>query len=188
MRKEFSKVLKSTAVSIVAVLLLSSILMPLSTGCNNETSANTNPEEIIAMLEVDLIIVPELDAETELLIKQDWHAQFGYPLLYVDYYGTYNDHVVFVVSVRNNMVNNIVTHFKVAGVIFRFNVGATIYTWKDGVFVTMTDAYQQGLLTSHDIKNVGDYHRSSIRKERLGDDKSFNEWFFNEDDLATIIE
>ena len=45
MHKVFSKRLKSIAVSIAAVLLLSNILMPLSTGCNNETAATNKLEE-----------------------------------------------------------------------------------------------------------------------------------------------
>jgi hypothetical protein len=184
------KYLKSVTSYIATIFLLCCVLTPLSVGCNRGVDANNNTPE-------DVIDMPELDKEIEQQIMQDWQDQFEWALPGVShYYGTHKGYVIFAVSGRSSMVenesvyivDNVLTYFKVTGVIFKFSVDTTIYTWKEGVFITMTDAYLDGLLSSQDIKNIGTYHVNLLRKNWVGDDKSFNEWYFDEKYLANIIE
>ncbi|MDR3292959.1 MAG: hypothetical protein LBT20_02520 [Clostridiales bacterium] len=124
-----------------------------------------------------------LSAELETKIKQDWQEQFGTELT-INYYGTHNDYVVFFVPGMETVITNV----KIAGTIFRGNNSWTIYLWKNGSFSNMIDAYQQGLLTAEDIEKIGFHHRETLKKSWIGSENSFNEWYFNTDDICSIIE
>jgi hypothetical protein len=125
-----------------------------------------------------------LDPSIASRIKQDWQSQFGTELSTINYYGTHDGYVAFFVAGDNTVV----VDAKIAGTIFRYSNNWTIYLWKDSMFHDMIDAYQQGLLTAESIEQIGCYHVEYMKKQWSGDDESFRAWYFNSDDITSIIE
>jgi hypothetical protein len=125
----------------------------------------------------------ELSIEDQ--IKQDWQKRYGEKLLGVDIYGTYNGYVVFRGS--TGIERQVESAYKIAGTIFR-GTDLTFYLWKDGAFYELIDSYRQGRLTSADISKIGEIYVTEIKKGWVGSESSFNEWYFNSDDILNITE
>ena len=123
----------------------------------------------------------------ELRIKQDFQEQFGRPLTHFNYFGTHNGFVAFLVIYPELLYPG---PAKIAGTIFRgFTTPWVMYFWKDGYPITgMIQAHLQGLITPENIAEIGSRIREPIRKAWPGCDESFNEWWFNTDDIDFIIE
>jgi hypothetical protein len=127
------------------------------------------------------------DLSIEDQIKQDWEKQYGEKLLTIENYGTYNGYVVFRGREANGAVNQEYTEYKIAGTIFRGN-DLRFYLWKDGAFYELIDSYRKGRLTSADISKIGEIYVAGFKKAWVGSESSFNEWYFNSDDISLIIE
>ncbi|MCL2140598.1 MAG: hypothetical protein FWH42_02810 [Dehalococcoidia bacterium] len=197
MKKVLDKPLNMFAVGITVILLLCGMLMPLSAGCgdkvltndNNQEEENNSPEDAVDIPELDeencsledAIDMPELDEEIVQRIMRDWQEQFGSTLI-VNYYGVHNGYVAFFIPGIHDVVSDIM----IAGSIFRYSTEWEIYLWKEGLFYDMVGAYQQGLLTSQNVKDLSNIHRSFMRIAWLGDGKSFCEWYFRDNLINSI--
>ena len=160
--------------AVLAALLLAMVF----TGCDGKEGNLKEPR-----------ILEGGSSEIERQVKQDWQKQFGTPLLLVRFFGIYNDYVVFFVDGDGfEKANDVEVWFKVAGTIFRYPVASEHWLWKDGRFQTMLEAYQQGLISPEHIAEIGAFHVNMVRPGWLGDDESFNEWYFNTDDILQVIE
>jgi len=178
-------VLKS-AKSILIITILCSIL--LFGGCMN---SKTNNEIIPTILENE-DWSPKLDPEIEKQIIKDWLEK--YPNFLIDneweemtitHCGTGEGYVAFYKPAGS--VDHAITNYILAGTIFRNNVCFEVYLWKDGSFFEMVDAYLQGFITPEFISVIGENHMKYRRQAWNGDDDSFNEYYFNTEDIYTII-
>ena len=106
-----------------------------------------------------------LDAETARQIKQDYLDQFDttgiIPIEYVSiiyYLGTYNGNTAMVFN--SPLDTDFMIHEEtVAGVTFYYSgSGFVILVWNDGEFMTLTQAYEQELLTLKNIRNISALH------------------------------
>jgi hypothetical protein len=124
-------------------------------------------------------IVMGIDPVIEERIKQDWQEQFDSEFSGINYFGTHNGYVAFPQFSGNTIESNIM----VAGTIFRHGFENTIYLWKDGSFFEMIDSYLQGRLSAENIMAIG-----RVFKWRFhGCDSSVDEWYYNMDNISTII-
>jgi hypothetical protein len=164
--------------------MLAVVLLLLILGCNNSpTSSNSH---------ICDFTLPTLDPLLEEQIIQDflayWFDRYGTDLLKqygwdsltrLNYYGTHNDYVAFLWGGMNTIVINI----KVAGTIFFHSNEDYIYLWKDGTFYEMVDAYLEGLLSTEDIRKIGEIHK----KKLFGCLCLVPDWYYDEEGLTTII-
>jgi len=108
----------------------------------------------------------ELSAEQENRIKEDWMVFRGYtdyPDRYSieeiqidEYYGTYNGCIAVMIYGYGpyDFLGLTVT---VAGVEFYYGDGHRIGAWHDGSFYSLDSAYEKGLLTKEDLRNIAYY-------------------------------
>jgi len=168
--------MKKTFILGIVILLLVGLLITAcqNNGRENDKMPNTNNT---------VTGLPDLDASIEAQIKKDWKASdygYGSPLLAVHYYGTYNGYVVFRALCET--IKDVYGAFKIAGTIFR-GTDLRFYLWKDNTFYELLDSYMQGHLTSADISKIGEIYVESRKKSWVGSESSFNEWYFNSDDI-----
>ena len=105
--------------------------------------------------------------EPEKRILQDWQEQFGFPLhpdAYV-HYGTFNGAVVLFIEGDAA----IVTKMTIAGVTFFYNMDFQIYVWSENVFFTLSDAYQNNIVTQENIVTIGDTHKKRYQESIQGE-------------------
>ncbi|MCL2140868.1 MAG: hypothetical protein FWH42_04260, partial [Dehalococcoidia bacterium] len=76
MKKKLQVLVNPFAVAIAVILLLCGMLMPLSAGCDDKVLANEKSQEEENNYPEEAIEMPELDAETELLIKQAYLVSY----------------------------------------------------------------------------------------------------------------
>jgi len=114
---------------------------------------------------------PGLDAETERQIMQArfdghrkaepncWACEEGKDTIdsfrIFRYLGAYNGYVVIQFHYANTTV---LWHEKIDGISFHDSCPPGITVWKDGVFYTMTELYEQGLLTREDLLTISAIH------------------------------
>jgi hypothetical protein len=164
--------------------MLAVVLLLLTLGCSNSPTSSY-------IHECDFTL-PTLDPLVEEQIIQDflayWFDRYGTDLLEqygwdsltrLNYYGTHNDYVAFIVTDGNCVVQNIM----VSGSIFKLGVDWTIYLWNNGSFLCMINAYLQGLLSAEDIRKIGEIHK----KKLFGCLCLVPDWYYDEDDIRTII-
>jgi len=180
MNKVFSARLKSFAVCIVAVLLLSSMLMPLNTGCDGEQLVNNNPKEEPSMPnEPDdtANTIGKLDPAIELLIRQtaldSFRARKDEPnaaratideITIAMYWGTYDGAVVITFGGSGGYFSTdlfLTETAEAAGYHFEFTNANFIFVWKDGYLygssrfsTSLPSAYADGVLTKEDIADI----------------------------------
>ncbi len=72
------------------------------------------------------------------------------------YYGTYNGYDVIYIQ----GVLQIMWALKLGDVVFRSNASATMYLHRNGEFIDLKIAYQQGLISDADVKTAWEIHNS----------------------------
>lgn len=77
------------------------------------------------------------------------------PLMRVRYYGEYNGCIVLY---RGDMFPEF-EYITVAGERMEYERGSKIWVYKDGEFLSLSDAYERGLLTELDVSTIAEYHR-----------------------------
>jgi len=111
-----------------------------------------------------------LPPETELQIKQSWvngYPEYANPEYHnvdtvtVKYYGTYNGCVA-VMMYGFWAIPQTVCHEEIAGVTFSYPDMNFILVWKDGCFIELSPAYDQGLLTKEDLINIKYYYKNKL--------------------------
>jgi hypothetical protein len=98
--------------------------------------------------------------ETALRVRQDYfNSNINDAVTLADveifsYYGIYNNCIVLVINGHGGYGQAVVLE-NIAGTDFIYgNVGFVIKVWKDGVFYSLTQAYEDGLLTDEDIGKI----------------------------------
>ncbi|MCL2140508.1 MAG: hypothetical protein FWH42_02350 [Dehalococcoidia bacterium] len=165
MKNILGKPLNMFTVGIAIILLLSGMLMPLCTGCDDKVLANDNSQEEENSSPDDVIEMPELDAETELMVRLSYLARLaeaGYTGFKIDdifvdyYYGTYNECVAVMMSAKGMEYLQVVT-FSEDGTVSYSNSNR-ILAWKNSIFYSLQEAYDQGFLTRADLQRIADIH------------------------------
>ena len=114
---------------------------------------------------------PDLDAETERRITQDYYDNYlsNHPphlpqpgrndFWIEEYYGTYND--VVAVTMDGDRVTELqIATEVVAGILFVYPAPYYIWAWKDGSLYRLQKAYELNLLTQEEIQIINDLHRA----------------------------
>jgi hypothetical protein len=122
-------------------------------------------------------IFPGLDAETERRIIQDFFDTYVKPgdpkatvndIWVAGYYGTYNG----VIAVRFGDFfehADVETEESVAGINFTYPNPKPNYAWKDGILYRLREAYDLGLLTDDDVKNIHRMYYSELTDDEYAD-------------------
>ena len=105
--------------------------------------------------------LPNLAADIEAQMRQDWQEQFGYPFRFDEYLGTFNGAVViFISGDTGDSVEKVI-----AGVTFSHSSSCVISVWKEGVFFALEKAYQERILTQENIVKIGNvFHPNNTTK------------------------
>ena len=117
-----------------------------------------------------------LSSETEAQIKQDWvngytpfadlGVDFDFYFNKVDlkYYGAYNGYIALRI---NNFYSNPLMEIynNIDGVVFIYSGASVFCVWKDGSFIKLDTAYEQGLLTKDDLQKIEYYYRDDYSKK-----------------------
>jgi len=109
--------------------------------------------------------------ETELgrRIRQDYSNKYGSVsgVRIKEYYGTYNDCVVVIISHNEPPAPIYLDVDVIIGeTLFRYNLFSFwMVVWKEGKFYELKEAYDQGLLTNDDLKSVADYYYGDRAEE-----------------------
>jgi hypothetical protein len=98
------------------------------------------------------------DSLVEAQIKQDLLEQFGREYWFA-YNGTHNGFVAIFIPREEGAVKII----EVAGITFGSGSLWMLLLWKDGSFLSMPDAYAQGILTAENIKAIAEFHAEFIK-------------------------
>jgi len=109
---------------------------------------------------------PILSAETENLIKEYWMStwklepeDFEYePRVHIVYYGTYNHCIALTIVDNISLYPALAGEEIIDGVIFPFNGEMFVRIWYNGNFIQLRSAYEQGLLTQEDLKDIQHYY------------------------------
>lgn len=107
----------------------------------------------------------QLTEEKKKEIDDAWSAVEGHPMgTWFDpendqdgirYYGTYDDYdIIFMQTFLNAFSGK-----EIAGQAFRCQTSFVIYAYKDGAFLLLEDAYDDGLISADAIKTIADLHR-----------------------------
>jgi len=147
MKKKKGKISVAARSGLITLFLAFAVLL---SGCANEIGddmPNTLPRN--------------LDPAIEAQMKQDWQAQFGFPLRSDAYLGTFDGAVVMFMAGDDASIRIQV----IAGVTFTHSLLSEIFVWKEGVFFTLQNAYQENILTQENIVAIGNTFNS-----RTGDD------------------
>ena len=118
--------------------------------------------------------LPELDSSTALTIRQDYvdTSPRGSNVDSVDnvhihrYYGTFNGAIAVSIDDGFNLMVDIWGGTEtIAGRTFDYSQpGLQILVWRDGVFYTLTEAYNQNLLTSGNIQTIWDTFQGQTKR------------------------
>jgi len=103
----------------------------------------------------DLIARKPLTDEIKTQISMDYPNFLSQA---VNYYGTYNKAVVFRVQ------GGWLAHISeiAANILFDYPDRNTMRVWKEGQFYSLHTAYEEGILTKNDIKNIAYYYKGGI--------------------------
>jgi|GEM_PF-2538974 hypothetical protein len=101
-------------------------------------------------------------------IKEEWVSGYTNPgpqhiidsVNIINYYGAYNG--LTALRIKDNYYSGplMVIDLNVDGVVFYGYKNPEIYLWENGSFVRFYDAYEQGLITRNDLKNIAYYYNS----------------------------
>ena len=116
-----------------------------------DTEQETDPEEEttqpqkIELEPLDLALLEQIEAQYN-------EANPSNPRFFMDYFGTYNGYI----ALRS--AGNLDVSFEeiVAGVTIKHPENRGITLWKNWQFYTLTEAYDQGLLTINNIQTIAD--------------------------------
>ena len=78
------------------------------------------------------------------------------------YYGTFNGFDIILIEYVSVVDSG--GHMVVAKYVFRHNTSFNLYAYKDGVFYTLNEAYENTLLTRKQIKKIYDIHWNKYQK------------------------
>ncbi|MCL2369942.1 MAG: hypothetical protein FWC80_01760 [Firmicutes bacterium] len=113
-------------------------------------------------------VMPELDSEIALTIRQDYivasvrqDANVVDEVIIHVYYGTFNNSVVLALSGMDSiLIDQYGGSETIAGKTFSYTqIGFQILVWNDGSFFTLTDAHTQNLLTDDNIVKIWNLHQ-----------------------------
>jgi len=132
--------------------------------------ANCSRVEALAILVrlAELLTAPlgRLCPELEMRIKEDWAARSPMSTpedVRIDhYFGTYNGKVALMIRDTRGGFPDVVWEQTVAGIVFRYNSGQQIHIWYDGEFFSLPQAYEQGLITRKDVRDINIHHRQAF--------------------------
>ena len=80
---------------------------------------------------------------------------------WVDYcYGVYDDSVPVMITGDGISTSLAERNVEIGNVVIHYRDGASIEVWKNGVFYSMEDAYEQGLLTEDALEEIADIHNN----------------------------
>lgn len=101
-------------------------------------------------------------------IKTDWVSGYVNPepehtadKVKINYYGTYNGHIALMISDNFYSYPAVVWDDNIAGVIFHDLHDRGILIWSKGNFLDLKSAYEQGLLTQTDLKDIEYFYRTN---------------------------
>ena len=123
-------------------------------------SAITTEEEAVAMAKRDADIAAR-DALYDWFVLSIYNDRDDSDTHKYRYYGQVADYVV-LVNYRTETYNysDEIINKKIGGHTFYFERGGEIYLYKDGVFETMEEVYERGLISDEDVEAVADRHRA----------------------------
>jgi hypothetical protein len=115
----------------------------------------------------DIRNAPPMDAEVQLIVKQDFAAylnQGEYTDVEVEdvailrYYGTFKGSVVVMMTATQMEFEQTVSTESVGGSRFTYTNSNFILVWNDGEFLRLQDAFDQGLLSTVDLLLISARH------------------------------
>ena len=127
-------------IKLVSISLLMLVVSIILVACGNSGGGNGNG-------------MPKLDPAIEAQMKVNWQDQFGSPLRFDAYYGTFNGTVVIFVAGDAS----IFTERTIAGVTFAYGWDWQIYVWSNNVFYILENAYPK-ILTQPNVVAIGKRH------------------------------
>ena len=153
------------------------VLFFLVTLCNcGSPSASSKPPEDISIFEPKPIPEPvpiEDFNNTELgkRIRQDYlnliiangaHVVSSISSVWIEvYYGTYNGSIPVMLGVTGSGYQGIAGTTDIDDVPFCYNSSQTIIIYNSGRFYELNDAYEHGLLTQDDLRDISDLHNKN---------------------------
>ncbi len=103
----------------------------------------------------------------------------------LDYFGTYNGCVALMVNDSFTGYADIVTEEKIGGIPFKYSSGNTVRVFKDGAFISLQTAYEKGLLTKENLKNIRYYY--NLGREYDSAVISVGNYFITGDELELFM-
>jgi hypothetical protein len=157
------KTAKTTGLGFILVLL---VCFTVICGCKEEGSGGNDVNAHA------LGTFPGLDAKTEKRILQEFFKTYVKPedteakatvndIRITGYFGTYNG-VVIVRFGGYFGYADVITVESVAGINFTYPNPKPNLAWKDGILYRLQEAYDLGLLTDEDVKNIHEKYYADL--------------------------
>ena len=137
----------------------------------NPTGTATRAEAAVMMMRfaeiLPLPFEPPLSLELVVRIRGDWaaHGTMLAPenVRISHYFGTYNGNIALLISDRNELDGEAVMwRQNVAGVEFRYGSTLQILVWDSENFFSLPEAFEQGLITTENVRNINYRHRQAF--------------------------
>gem|GEM_PF-2210208 len=108
-----------------------------------------------------------LSAAQEKKIKEEWVSGYSNPEpqntvdeVSIRYYGAYNGYIALRMFDNYYLYPQQVVDLNIGGVIFHDLSGSSVLLWHSGSFIYLGSAYEQGLITQTDLKDIEYYYRT----------------------------
>ena len=154
---------KKVLIFILSLMVLSSVWV----SCEKSPVTKAPKSTLIPVHEKDdKTITQELASEMKIAYS-DFKGGHYPPQEYsiIRYYGNYSGcDVVFIHFDSVFLVETILTPFKVGKYIIEFPHNSFPYVYSDGNFYTLTEAYENGLITEEDAYEIGTKVDSTFKK------------------------
>ena len=165
--------MKKLLTLLLTLTILAGTLGACKPADNNPATSSSDPGASQTETSEEVSNVPDpkdplmLSAEQENRIKEDWVSSWNTewiekePKVWIEYYGTYNGCVALILSDNYNNYPTIVWEENIGEVVFHFSDGNFIRVWDKGNFIYLSSAYEQGLLTQEDLKDIAYYYNGN---------------------------
>lgn len=151
--------MKTRNFALIAILVALSIVVVSTSAVvviNSHTHVDTNNNRAGSDS-------PRLSIDAETKIKQDYldfYTKIRHPdatkddVMTLSYYGTYKDCVVVKMTDAFTGYVQVITFQTIGGVTISYPDSNTAIAWKNGIFYSLQDAYDTGLLTVDDLIQI----------------------------------
>ncbi len=82
-----------------------------------------------------------------------------------NYFGTYDNAVALRITSKHEGYFFVMVYKTIAGMDFEFNSTQPLYIYKDGNFTPIDEAYDNGIISEKDVKNIHYYFENEKNKE-----------------------